>query len=232
MYDEPQAPTAGQKVAKTLRGVAHTLAAIPVVGWFGGWILGPGLSALAGAVESVDGFINRGFSSGVKSLVSGVVDTVATATVSANWWLFPVNWITGLVAPGFDTIPELARKGTQGILDSALPDKPISAQYTDYARQNRVIGMNPRIIGSRPAAVGYSSMYAPEKAIYNDHMRPEHSNPMMAPHNYWTDTVAQQRGQDPETMRRNWMRDDGNRQHVEELMASREQQAALESQRG
>lgn len=191
-------PTRAEKVAKGLREWGHRFTMIPLLG---GLLIFPLMNASAAVIESVDGFIHRGFSSGTKSLISGAVDTTVTSIAALGWWL-PTNWVAAL-ATG-DSLGELARKGTQGLLDTIIPDGPNKSELTQTARQHRILGMMPMTTGYVPAAIGYAPGIDRNIQMSNTgYIAP---NGQQMPANHWSDREAQRRGQDPEAARQAWVR--------------------------
>lgn len=199
-------PSAAEGVAKGLRSIAHKMSLIPLFS-LPLFVFSVPMVAAATAIETLDGWINKGsFGKGAKSALVGGVDTAMTAIGSSGiGWV--INWISAL-ATG-DSLGELSRRGTQGIVDTVAPDKKPESRYT--MQPPHMFGAAPMTVGYVPAAVGYSA--APMMQQYM--AAPQHpamvdpSGQAVGP-NHFTNMIAQQRGQDPQEMRANWMRDSDN----------------------
>lgn len=212
---ELSSPDEGKRLAHGMRKLGHTLIAIPIVGNLLG-LISPLLTGVAALYESGSSFLEGRFSKAFKQLISGTVDTAVTAASTASlWWL--VNAPLGLVSGA--TLPEYARRMTNWTLDSIDHAFTENKEQTDYARGNRVIGMNPSIGRMRMAGMGWSPSAAQAMAVQSAPGIRSYNGMPQAP-NYFTDRVAQERGMDPEQMRRNWMRDADNRQYFQELVAA------------
>lgn len=203
IYGEYTPPTRLEKTAKGLREWGHRFSMVP---YLGGLLLAPAMTAIAMALDSVDGFFNKSFGSGVKSVVSGTVDTAVTSIVGATgsllptFWM-PVNWVSGL-ATG-ESLSEHARKGTQDILSTFISDKPVLPKETELARRNQVLGAHPMTAGFSPAAIAYPALPQMQQA-QTGHINP--ATGQSVPPNYWADREAKKRGQSPEEARANWVR--------------------------
>jgi hypothetical protein len=214
MYDtlpaDLQPPTRGEKIAEGLRSAAHKVAAIPVLGWFG---FGTPLALAAAVVDTIDGFVTKGFTDGLRKGISGTVDTAATATV--NGLLQPVNWVVALANPNMDTIPELLRKGTDSVLKNILPEHKQSFPQMDpavmaAARNNAMFGPAGATAGTAAAGIAYAGGLEQQVGTQVN------GNPAPGmPKDYWTDRRAGQLGQDPQQMRENWAK--GNTEDLRAL---------------
>lgn len=212
-------PSRAQKAATMLRNWGHRVASLPLINMIPLLSMPAAivLTGVAALLESGDSLFRGNVVESTKQLMSGAVDTAATATMTlaggALFWLAnPFSWIiTG------NSIPENLRQGSQALLDMFDNDVKQPDPRTLYARNNAVLGMTPRTIGMNMAGVGFAPTVQRQLDPYRNNM---------APANYFTDTIAQQRGIDPEQARANWMKSDENRMsHQELLAAAREQQS-------
>ena len=218
-------PSRAQKMAGTLRTWGHRIASIPILSSIKilpfGAFLGGALTAIAGVLEASNSFAKGDIVQGTKDLISGAADTAATTALSMVDGIFWVNAASWLVSG--DSLPEHARNATKWTLDVFDTGAKQPDPRTTYARNNQVLGYQPRTIGMATAGVGYAPGIQRELNPYQSTMPLGNSH--MAPQNYFTNTIAQQRGQDPEQMRANWMRNDENRMSYQEMLAAREQQS-------
>ncbi|MAR56623.1 MAG: hypothetical protein CMM93_05515 [Rickettsiales bacterium] len=220
-----QPPTRGEKIAESLRSAGHKVAATPLLSLLG---IGTLLTAAATVVDTVDGFISKSFSDGVRNGVSGAVDTAATSVVGASGLLsialYPVNWMVTLSNPNMDSIPELLRKGTDSVLKNILPASKGLPQMDPVqmasARNAAMFGAAPAMpLATAPAGVGYAQgLPQPQIGLP--------SNPAAnMPENYWTDRTSQQRGQDAQQMRESFTK--GNMEEVRAYHAANRDQQQL-----
>ena len=223
LFGDYQPPTRLEKAANAFRSVGHKFSLIPYIGG----VFAIPLTAGAALFDSIDGFANKGFKTGAKKLVAGSADAVVTAGVSAVNYLggvlpIPTFWIVGnwgsALASG-DTLGELARKGTQGVMDSMIADSKTPAQI---AREKMVLGTNPMTRGAVPAGIGYAAGMQPQMAMTAP-MSQATGQPM--PENFWSDKEAQRRGQSPKDARANWM--SNNREDAVALSRAAAQEAEM-----
>lgn len=215
-----QVPSRAQKIATTLRNWGHRVASIPVLSLTG---FGPLLVGAAALLDAGDAMATKkDVVEATKSLMSGAADTAATFVLGFGgpifWLANPFSWlVTG------DSLPEHVRNASKWVLDMFDNDVKQPDPRTVYARNNAVLGYAPRTIGNATAGVGFAPGLQREINPY--------SAPLM-PENYFTNTIAQQRGQDPEAMRANWLRNEENRMSHQELLAAREAQPGAGQARG
>ncbi len=212
LFGDYQPPSALEKVANAFRRVSHTMSMIPGIGLASGPV-----GLIAAGFDSLDGFVNKGIKTGTKKALSGTVDAAVTGAIGSSFWM-PVNWVTGLASG--DSLGELARKGTRGVLDAMVAD---SKTPTDIAREMQVLGHAPMTRGAVPAGIGMAAALQPQMA-HTAPINPHTNQPM--PANFWADKEAQRRGQSPEDARANYMRN-----NHEDAVALR-QAAAQDAQLG
>lgn len=194
IFGDYQPPSALEKVAGALRKLGHTLSAIPILNFFAAIPI-----AVSTALDATDGYFNKGFGAGTKNLVSGALDTIVTQATS--WWIPAHQWVA-VLATG-DSIGELARKGSDAVLDSIIPDSFSSVKSpTQLARDMQVLGAAPMTIGAIPAAVGYAQL--PQMQM---NMQAPINPATLAPvqPNQWRQMEAQRRGQTLEQADAQWI---------------------------
>lgn len=195
IYGDYQPPSALEKVANAFRKLGHTLSMIPVLGVFTAFAP----VGVAAILDSVDGFFNKGFGAGTKKLVSGGVDTVVTFGTTTGLPVF--QWVSGLATK--ESIGELARNGSDAVLDSFIPDSLSGRKNpTQIARETQVLGANPMMTASMPAAVGYAQ--PPMQMGMQATVNPATLAPVQP--NQWRQMEAQRRGQSLAQADGQWMR--------------------------
>ena len=201
IFGDYQPPSALEKVAGTFRKLGHTLSMIPILSSIAGFPTG-----IAAVLDTVDGYFNKGFGAGTKALISGTIDTAVTGATSiltfgsAVFWL-PMNWVAGISSGS--SLGELARKGTNAVLDSFIPDSFSGVQSpTQVAREMQVLGANPMTIGAVPAAVGYAQMPQMQMGMQAP-INPATLAPVQP--NQWRQMEAQRRGQTLEQADAQWV---------------------------
>lgn len=191
MFGDYQPPTALEKAAGAFRRLGHTLSMIPFISVVAG--LPAGVAAL---LSTVDGFMNKGFGVGAKAAVSGTVDTAITGMTGAlesfgarMWWM-PMNWAAKLATGS--TLGELSRTGSNAVLDSFIPDSFSGTKSpTQLAREAQVLGANPMMTASVPAAIGYAQLPQMQMAMQQP-VNPATLAPLQP--NQWRQMEAQRRG--------------------------------------
>lgn len=208
-----QPPTGLEKAANAFRKFGHTLSMIPILNYLAALPVG-----IASLLNSTNGFFNKGFGAGTKELISGTVDTGVTFAASTTLSLLPVHqWVSGLATK--DSIGELARKGTEGVLDTFIPDSFSGKKSpTELARETQVLGPNPMMTASYPAAVGYAQLPQQQMALQAP-MNPMTGAPVEP--NQWRQMEAQRRGQSLQQADAQWM--SANHEDTAALRAAQQQ---------
>lgn len=234
---EEEQPNGLQKTAGVLRSVGHKMSLIFPFNLLSLVGVPAMLTGLAAGLETLSELTKGKIWGGVKEAAAGTVDTATTFAM--GWPMFlagaPVFWLASVftgIATG-NSLQEVMRNGTKSLLNQMDgSDKAKQNQVdalTEYARSNRVLGMNPQVTAMNTAAVGYAPWVQQQQMMVPAAMAPAGYPGSNVPPNHWQETIARQEGVDPRARQARWMSGAENRENYQQLVAAR-REAELQSQ--